>query len=149
MSDLPPRLPAKPIGNVHHLRAREPIEPLRIEPASLLADRAPPPERDWVCEGLGLPAGRVTCFIGNGGFGKSTIAHQIALSVALSRPLFGMPVRGGPVLGIFCEDEQAELDRKTHNIARAEGIDLALLDSAYCHSAAESARPPSSERPFL
>ncbi len=107
------------------------IEPLAVEPASLLVDRDPPPARDWICEEMGLPAGRVTSLIGNGGFGKSTIAHQIAIATALSRPLFGMPVNGGKVFGIFCEDEQPELERKTRAIAHAEGIDLGMLDGAY------------------
>jgi RecA-family ATPase len=107
------------------------IEPLAVEPASLLADRDPPPPRDWICEGLGLPAGRVTSLIGNGGFGKSTIAHQIALATALSRPLFGMPVKGGTVFGLFCEDEQPELERKTRTICEADDMELGLLDSAY------------------
>ena len=109
----------------------EVIEPLEVEPASLLAERDPPPARDWICEGLGLPAGRVTSLIGNGGFGKSTVAHQIALATALSRPIFGLPVSGGPVFGLFCEDEQTELDRKTRTICTADGTDLGLLDSAY------------------
>ncbi len=107
------------------------VEPLAVEPASLLADRDPPPPRDWICEGLGMPAGRVTSLIGNGGFGKSTIAHQIALATALSRPLFGMPFKGGRVFGLFCEDEQPELERKTRTICQADDIDLELLDSAY------------------
>ncbi len=110
---------------------RPKYEPLAVEPASQLVGRAPPPPRDWVCEGLGLPAGRVTSFIGNGGFGKTTVAHQIAIACATNRSIFGMPVSGGPVLSIFCEDEQPELDRKTRIICEAEGIDLGLLDSAY------------------
>jgi RecA-family ATPase len=116
-------------GEVHD----KPV-PLPVEPASLLVDRVAPPPRDWVCEGLGIPASRVTSLIGNGGFGKSTVAHQIAVAVATNKPLFGMPVKGGTVLGIFCEDEQSELDRKTHNICAAEDIDLGLLDSLYLHS---------------
>jgi hypothetical protein len=120
----------KPNGTVHHLKVRH-SKSLSIEPASLLAERAAPPARDWVCEGLGIPAGRVTSMIGNGGFGKSTIAHQLALAVATSTPLFGMPVQGGAVLGLYCEDEQPELDRKTRGICAAEGIELGNLDSAY------------------
>jgi RecA-family ATPase len=107
------------------------VEPLDVEPASLLSDRDPPPARDWICEGLGLPAGRVTSMIGNGGFGKSTVAQQIAIAVATNRPVFGLPVQGGPVFGIFCEDEQPELDRKTRAICAADGIELGLLDAAY------------------
>jgi AAA domain len=106
-------------------------EPLEVEPASELVGRAPPPPRDWVCEGLGLPAGRVTSFIGNGGFGKTTVAHQLGIVCATNRSIFGMPVNGGPVFGLFCEDEQAELDRKTRTICEAEGIDLGMLDQAY------------------
>jgi len=107
------------------------VEPLAVEPASLLAEREPPPPRDWICEGLGLPAGRVTSLIGNGGFGKSTIVHQIALAVATGRPIFGMNVSRGPVFGLFCEDEAPELDRKTRAICHAERIELESLDNAY------------------
>jgi len=130
--DLPPpeNPRAKANSNVHHLKVRNP-KSLPVEPASLLADREPPPARDWVCEGLGIPAGRVTSMIGNGGFGKSTIAHQLGIACATSTPLFGMPVQGGPVFGLYCEDEQPELERKTRSICEAERIDLGKLDCAY------------------
>jgi hypothetical protein len=107
------------------------VEPLAVEPASLLADRKPPAPRDWICEGLGLPAARVTSLIGNGGFGKSTIAHQIALAVATGQAIFGMKVSSGPVFGLFCEDEAPELDRKTRAICRADNIELESLDNAF------------------
>jgi RecA-family ATPase len=107
------------------------IQPFSVEPASLMADRDAPPPRDWICPGLALPAARVITFLGNGGFGKTTIAEQLAIAVATDRPLWGMPVAGGPVLGVFCEDEQDEIDRKTRTIAHAEGIELGLLDNLY------------------
>jgi hypothetical protein len=107
------------------------VEPLAVEPASLLAERDPPPPRDWICEGLGLPAGRVTSLIGNGGFGKSTIVHQIALAVATGQAIFGMKVSSGPVFGLFCEDESPELERKTRAICQADHIELESLDNVY------------------
>src|ERR1019366_9409301 len=87
-------------------------EPLIIPAASTWAERDAPPPRDWICEALGLPAARVISMIGNGGFGKTTVAAQIMVAVATSRPLWGMPVGGGCVVGFFCEDEQPEIERK-------------------------------------
>jgi RecA-family ATPase len=110
------------------------IAALEIAPACTWAERKPPPPRDFICEGLGLPASRVTSMIGNGGFGKTTVATQLAIAVATNRPLYGMPVLGGPVLGLFCEDEQAEIERKTRLICEAEGIELGLLDQLYLQS---------------
>jgi RecA-family ATPase len=107
------------------------VEPLTVEPASLLAERDPPPPRDSIIQDIALNAGRLAIMLGNGGMGKSTIAHQIAMHVATNTSLWGMEVRGGPVLGIFCEDERDELERKTRSIATAEGIDLELLDSLF------------------
>jgi RecA-family ATPase len=108
-----------------------PVQPLQIEPASTWADRPTPPPRDWVCAGLAIGAGRVISFIGNGGFGKTTIAAQIAVCTAASHELYGMPVNGGTVLGVFCEDEQEEIERRTRSLCEAEGIDLAALDNLY------------------
>jgi len=107
------------------------IEPLAIEAASLLAHRDPPPPRDAICEGIALNAGRVHSLTGNGGFGKTTIAHQIAIATATSTELWGMPVSGGPVVAIWCEDEQHEVDRKTRAISAAESIELESLDNLY------------------
>src|ERR1019366_4885398 len=82
------------------------LPPWDISPVSRWANHPPPPPRDWICEGIALAAGRVCSFIGNGGFGKTMIASQIALAVAATGSLWGMPVSRGSVLGIFCEDEQ-------------------------------------------
>ena len=107
------------------------VKPLDIPAASTWADREPPPLRDWVIEGLSIAAGRVTTFMGNGGFGKTTIAEQIAIAVATSSPVFGMPVRGGPVVGIFCEDEPEELERRGRIICQRDGLSLDSLDQLH------------------
>lgn len=113
---------------------RAEIEPWNIPPVSTWVDREPPPPRDWIIEGIGLAAGRVTSLIGNGGFGKTTIATQISVAIAASLPLWDLPVSGGPVVGIYCEDEQDEIERRTRLIAEREDIDLARLDNLYALS---------------
>ena len=113
------------------LPAQVPAEPWEIPPVSAWVDRDPPPPRDWIVEGLALGAGRVASFLGNGGFGKSTIATQIAVAVAAGRPLWGMPVLGGPVVGIFCEDEPLEVERRTRAICVRQGIDLSDLGNLH------------------
>lgn len=122
---------AKPEPYQTEETAAQELPPLEIAPASTWADRKAPPPRDFICEGLGLPACRVTSMIGNGGFGKTTVANQLAIAVATNSPIYGMAVSGGPVLGIFCEDEGPEIERRTRLICEAEGIDLRLLDALY------------------
>jgi RecA-family ATPase len=106
-------------------------EPYDIEPACLWAERAPPPPRDWIIEDLALAAGRVTSFMANGGYGKTTIGIQIAIAAALNRPLFGMSVQGGPVVGFFCEDEQSEIERRVRTTCQAENVELDALDQLH------------------
>jgi len=106
------------------------FEPLLIDAASTWADRPPPAMRDWVIPDI-LPAGRVTSMLGNGGLGKTLLAVQLAVHTAISQPIFGKAVNGGPVIGIFCEDEAEELERRARAACDAEGIDLAALDQLY------------------
>ena len=70
-------------------------------------------------------------FIGNGGFGKTLTAAQIAVAVAASGSLWGMLVARGPVVGIFCEDEQDEIERRVRLIVQRERIDLEQLDNLH------------------
>lgn len=112
------------------LRGKGAPSTLAIEPASAWATRAPPVPRDWVIGDL-IPAGRVTSMLGNGGLGKSTIAIQMAVHVAMNRPIFGQEVNGGPVFGIFCEDEPEELERRARAACAGEQFDLADLDRLY------------------
>lgn len=101
-------------------------EPLDLTPVSAWADD-PPRAREWVLEGL-IPAGKVTSLIGNGGLGKTLVALQIGLHVSLGRSLYGLAVSGGPVLGVFCEDDQDEIKRRVWDACAAENIDRAAAD---------------------
>jgi len=103
---------------------------LELESAATWAARPEPAARDWVIEGL-IPGARVTSFLGNGGLGKTIIAGQIGVHVAMGRSLFGLTVRGGPVLGIFCEDERDELERRIRAASAGEQLDLAALERLY------------------
>ena len=110
--------------------AADRVQPLEIATVATWAGRPAPQPRDWVIDGL-IPAARVTSFLGNGGLGKSIIAGQIGVHVALGRPLFGFPVTGGVVLGIFCEDERDEIERRIRAACDGEKLDLAQLTRLY------------------
>jgi hypothetical protein len=97
---------------------------LELEPVAQWAARPAPALRDWIIEGL-VPARRPTSFLADGGLGKTTIAVQIGVHVAVERALYGLAVAGGPVLGIFCEDEAEELHRRVIAACAAEALDLA------------------------
>jgi hypothetical protein len=100
---------------------------LQIEPVCSWAARPAPAPRDFIW-GQIIPASRVTSFLGDGGFGKTTVAVQIGVHVSIGRPLYGLDVAGGTVLGIFCEDDQAELDRRVRAACAGEGLELSELD---------------------
>ena len=100
---------------------------LDLTPVSELAKTPAPAARDWILEGI-IPARRPTSLLADGGLGKTTIAVQIGVHVAMNRALYGLKVSGGPVLGIFCEDEPEEVDRRVRAACAAEGLELAEVD---------------------
>ncbi|HEX5461071.1 MAG TPA: AAA family ATPase [Steroidobacteraceae bacterium] len=108
-------------------------KPLEIEPASTWASRPEPAPRDWIVDGL-IPAARVTSLLGNGGLGKTLLAVQLGVHVSMNRPLFGRVINGGPVLGIFCEDEIEELERRTRAACAGEDIALESLERLHMTS---------------
>lgn len=109
------------------------VRPLSIEPASVWASRPEPAPRDWVIDGL-IPAGRLTSMLGNGGLGKTLAAIQCAVHVSMNQQIFGRRVDGGPVLGIFCEDEIEELERRARAACAGEEIALESLERLYMMS---------------
>lgn len=100
------------------------VKPLTLEPVSAWAEQLPPKPREWVLDGL-IPAGKVTSLLGPGGKGKTLAALQIGLHVSLGKTIFGIATTPGPVLGIFCEDDHDELQRRVRAACAAERFDLA------------------------
>ena len=75
------------------------------------------PERRWTVEGW-IPDSQVTLLAGDGGVGKTLIAHQLLVACALGRDWLGMSVKPCKVFGLFCEDDEGELHRRQEAINR-------------------------------
>jgi putative DNA primase/helicase len=82
----------------------------------------PPPARRWIVHEW-LPRGSLTTLFGRGGHGKSLVGQQLATSVANGQPWLGLETTQGPVLGLFCEDDDDELRRRQYDIFTAALID--------------------------
>lgn len=79
------------------------------------AANAPPVEREWLIADL-IPAGVASLLTGDGGVGKSLVAQQMAHAIATGSPLWGHDTTRAPVLAVYCEDDQAELNRRQRAI---------------------------------
>lgn len=86
----------------------------------------PVPEREWFLPGL-IPAKTVTLLTGDGGTGKSLLAHQLGIASALGVSTAGLHPTEGKVLYLAAEDDADELHRRTVDIVTALGGDLADL----------------------
>ncbi len=91
----------------------------------ILAQSDPAPPRfivdDW------LPAGYATLLSGHGGAGKSAVALNLAVCIALGLPWMGIPVQRRRVLFLSCEDRVDILHWRLARICEKLGINLSDL----------------------
>lgn len=96
--------------------------------AATLKDRPVPP-REWLVPEL-VPTKNVTLFSGDGGTGKSQLALQLAVAVAVGGSWLGRPVTQGRAIVLSAEDDVDELHRRIDGVLCATGFqydDLAGL----------------------
>ena len=103
------------------------LEPLNIISPVLLQGRAVP-SREWIWEGW-IPVGAVTALYGDGGTGKSLLAQQLMTACATDGLFLGQEVAPCKVFGVFCEDDEDELQRRQDALNRALGISFADLEN--------------------
>jgi RecA-family ATPase len=75
------------------------------------------PEREWTVRDR-IPAHNVTLLSGEGSVGKSILALQLSTAVILGFDWLGVTPEPGPVLGVYCEEDEPELWRRLDLIFR-------------------------------
>lgn len=113
-------------------RRREPAGDFSLEPLvpcdPCRFQGQPIPTREWLWEGW-IPKRAVTALYGDGGTGKSLLAQQFMTAIATGRSFLGFPVPRMKVLGVFCEDDDDELQRRQASINAALDVDFADLEN--------------------
>jgi hypothetical protein len=85
-----------------------------------------PAVREWEVQGW-IPRGEVTLLYGDGGIGKTLLAHQYATAAATGKAWLGQKTRPARVMCFFCEDSADELHRRQIDINAALGVEHADL----------------------
>jgi hypothetical protein len=94
------------------------------------------PKRRWLINNF-VPMRNVTNYTGDGGIGKSLVALQLAVAVALGRKWLGMQVLdSGPVIIYSAEDEFDETWRRLEDICREMSVKIGDLDNLHVASLA-------------
>jgi RecA-family ATPase len=99
-----------------------------LSPATL--EGKPVPARRWIVEGV-APVGNVVLLSGDGGLGKSLLAQQLMTCAAIGHPWLDLATVQCPSLGVFCEDDLAELHIRQAAINQHYGCSFADLKD--CH----------------
>jgi RecA-family ATPase len=95
----------------------------------------PIPPMRWLATNR-IPAGDVTILSGDGGGGKTTVALQLAVSVA--RDLgdwLGTTCESGPVIFFSAEEPENEMRRRLDRVVRKRGIEAADIENLHFHFA--------------
>lgn len=93
----------------------------RVSPADW-QDKPVPPRR-WAVDGI-MPDRNVITINGDGGLGKTLLALQLLVATTLSQPWLGFQTRGGPTLGVFCEDDDDDFIAEWSMLPRIWGVIL-------------------------
>ena len=93
------------------------------------------PERQWLVPEL-VPCRSVTLLYGDGGTGKSLLAQQLAVCVAIGSRWLGRDTAAGKAVFLSAEDEKDELHRRLADIARHEAVEFADMDKLTLRSLA-------------
>ncbi|WEZ82197.1 AAA family ATPase [Rhizobium sp. 32-5/1] len=80
-----------------------------------------PAPQEWEVENW-IPRHEVTLLYGDGGVGKTLLAHQYATAAATGRKWLGQPTRAARVICFFCEDDANELHRRQSAINQSLGL---------------------------
>jgi hypothetical protein len=96
------------------------LKQLRITGDELVGKQAP--RRKWVMGGY-IPQGEAGFLSAGGGTGKTTVAHQLAVSVVARLPdFYGRSLMHGPVVFLAFEDRQRDYHLRLEAIAEHYGI---------------------------
>lgn len=90
------------------------------------------PPQPWLMEDW-IIRGQCTGFYGIGGVRKTDFLLQLMIATALGSAFCGIPIERNPVLGLFCEDTDAEIARRAQRICTFYG--RSLNDLWWCHYA--------------
>lgn len=85
------------------------------------------PEREWVCTGMQLGAGRPNFLLAHGGSGKTIIAQDAGIAVASGGMWLGHPCRRGGVVHVDFELGLDVVYRRYARMAHARGVELDTL----------------------
>ena len=85
------------------------------------------PAKRWLVENL-IPMGSVTMLNGDGGVGKSLLAMQLMIAASTGKQWLGVPTMRCKTFGLFCEDDDDELHRRTVDITKHYDLDLSSLE---------------------
>ena len=102
--------------------------------ASTFADQDVPP-RQWLVNGL-IPANTVTLLSGDGGAGKSLLALQLAMSVAIGHelPWLDRKIDKGTAFYVGAEDDLEEMQRRVNDVSMVNMIDMRTLEDLHLSS---------------
>lgn len=85
-------------------------------------------KREWLIPSV-LVRRSITLFTGDGGVGKSLMSQCLQVAAALGKDWIGLPVPVMNSFGVYCEDDDDELDRRFEDICKFYGCRFKDLDN--------------------
>lgn len=121
--------PVLPAGGVS-MADEAPRPQLRPMDLSRL-DEFDPPEKVFYVAGM-VPHGEVTMLTGEGGVGKSLLALQMLVAIALGLPFLGRATVAAKCFALFCEDDEHIIHARLKQVCAHYGVPISSLTGRLC-----------------